>query len=486
VLLLASLALPVAPGRAAEPDLVSRGTELLEQGQLRGAEETLREAASLEPESAEVHFALGRLAIAAGRWGEALLELERARDLGLESAELFTELGVAYQEAGRFEDSLAVLEPAARLRPDDARVRVLLGRARLALGDADGAVTEFEAAGDDPPGFRQIALYNLGILRLRAGDRLAGRRWLVAAAALDPESVTGRRATALLAESPSTGGVAPPRRWSLSGSAGFLYDDNVTSAGADFSTGIGDAGMAFDVAGSYRLLDTPDLRLEAGYDFYQSVYFDLGDFNQQLHGIELDASREFGGIEAGISYRYSLSLLGEDFLLGLHELRPSINFSPRPGWLAVAWPRFRAKHHTDSRRNSIQGAIGTDHFFFLGDGGDYALLGMAFQSEDADGAEFDYLGFTARTGFRKPFRFLGGEFRAGIDYRFRLRDYTSATPSIGEKRHDRVHAARFHLARRLNEFTEVRLDYDLVGSNSNLPSIDYLQNAVTLSLGFAL
>ena len=49
-----------------------------------------------------------------------------------------------------------------------------------------------------------------------------------------------------------------------------------------------------------------------------------------------------------------------------------------------------------------------------------------------------------------------------------------------------MHAGRFRLGRKLTERTEIRLDYDLVASDSNLPSIDYLQNVVTLSFGFAL
>jgi tetratricopeptide (TPR) repeat protein len=489
MLLVSVAALLAGPARAADPTLLARGVELLEQGRLRAAEQTLREAADAEPECAEVHFALGRVLIATGRREQGLLALERARELGLESVELFAELGEAYLEDGRPDEALTVLEAlgaAAGPPPEHARVRLLLGQTRLALGDVDGAAAEFEAVGDDPPGLRQIALYNLGVVRLRTGEHRAAQRALLAAAALDRETVTGRRAAALLAESSADRLFDPPKRWSLSGSAGFLYDDNVTSSEADLSTGIGDAGMAFDVASSYRLLDRPTLRLEAGYDFYQSAYFDLGEFNQQIHGIDLDASRQFGEVEAGIDYRYNLSLLGNDFLLGLHEVRPRIALAPRPGWYSVAWPRFRAKHHEDSRRSSIQGALGTDQVIVLGDGGDYALLGSSLEIEDAQGAEFDYLGFAAWAGFRKPFRFLGGDYRAGIDYRFRLRDYTSDTPSIGEKRHDMVHAGRFRLARALNELTEIRVDYDLVDSNSNLSSIHYLQNVVSLSVGFRL
>jgi tetratricopeptide (TPR) repeat protein len=486
VLLTSLCTLTAGPAWADEPDLLSRGKQLLEQGRIQAAGETLYEAAIQEPRSGEVHFALGRVAAAAGQSDDALIEFERSRALGFATAELFTELGTAYQSAGRYEEALEALELAVELRPDDARVRLFLGLARLGLDDASGAAEEFERVGDYPAGFRQIALYNLGIAHLRGREQLAARRSLIAATRLDPESVTGRRAAALLAETRPTAVAAPSRRWDLSGSAGAFYDDNVTSSENDVSTNVGDGGVAFELAGAYRLLDSPSLRVETGYDFYQSAYFDLDDFNQQIHGVGIDASRSFGEADAGISYRYNLSLLGNDFLLGLHEVRSRLAFSPRPGWYAVAWPRFRAKHHEDSRRSSIQGAIGTDQFFFIGDGGTYALLGLSFETEDAEGAEFDYLGFSGRTGIRRPFKLLGGNYRAEIDYRFQLRNYTNVTPSIGSKRRDRVHAGRFRLVRNLTEEIEMHLDYDLVGSDSNLPSIDYLQNVVTLSIGFAL
>ena len=143
VLLTSLCALTAGSVWAAGPDLLSRGNQLLEQGRIQAAKETLREAASQDSRSGEVHFALGRVAIAGGQGDDALVEFERARALGFETAELFTELGTSYQSLGRHEEALEALELAAKLRPDDARVRLFLGLTRLGLDDAGGAANEF-------------------------------------------------------------------------------------------------------------------------------------------------------------------------------------------------------------------------------------------------------------------------------------------------------------------------------------------------------
>jgi Flp pilus assembly protein TadD len=457
---------------ATDQDALSRGRELLDRGRLLSAEKALQEAVSVAPESAEAHLLLGRVLDAQGDSDAARAELERA-----------AALGIAYYETDEIEPALTHLRRALEAQPDEARIRLYLGQAEFAAGHPEAAATEFQALADHPE-YGQTALYNLGMMRLHAGEADAASALLEEAALRDPESWTGRRAAALAVEIPEE---PQPRRWSMSGNLGFLYDDNVTTAEADLSTGLGDGAFAVDVSGSYRLLDSAALSLEAGYDFFQTAYFQLGDFNQQIHSLSLESSREFGEVEAGLGYRFSLSTLGGDLFLDIHEIRPSIGYSVTPWWYSVLTPRVHVKtFHEESSRDAVQGTLGLDNLLFLNGSRSYGIFSVRAETEDAKGDEFDYLGFAMRAGVRHPFSIAEGEYRFEFDYAFRLRDYENITPSIGTERDDRTHTARFRLARNLTRHTEVRLDYEYTDSDSNLPSIDYRQNVVGMSFALDL
>lgn len=479
------LCLVVPDASAADPDALARGLAFLEQGRPLSAERALQEAVRLDPDSPEPHRALGRALALRGLTEQAVVELERAHALGDDSPELHAALGNAYYELGRVADARRHLRQARDANPDDAGIALRLGLAELALGQPEAAAREFEAARGDLE-LAPLALYNLGIARLQNDEPTAAREALVEAAILAGDPVLARRARSMLHEIVPREQAAR-KRWSLSGSAGLLYDDNVTTSEADFSTGIGDGAAAFDLSADYRILDDPGLRLEVGYDFFQTVHFQLRDFDQQVHGFRLGTSREIGPGEAGLDYRFTLSTLGGERFLDIHELRPRFEFAPHPRWYVVAWPRFQARNFGfNPRRDALNGAAGMDHFFFLPDGRGYTFASISVEGEDASGPEFDFVGFQLRGGVRLPFSLLGGAYRAEGDYRFGLRDFTNPTPSIGTERADRVHAFRFRLVRTLTEWAELRVDYDHARSSSNLPSIDYRQNVVAGSFAFSL
>jgi Tfp pilus assembly protein PilF len=472
-----------AAGATGAPEALDRGRDLIERGRILSAEKALREAVREAPDSAEAHLLLGRVLAIRGDNAGAVTELQRAAELGASGPELDAALGVALYETGELDAARGYLGRALETEPDLVRARLYLGLAELAAGDTAAATAQFEQiASDTDPEYAQIAFYNLGMAYLEAQEPESARQALEQAGRIDPESAIGRRALSLAAEVPR------PRRWSVSGDLGFLYDDNVSAAQADLSSGEGDGAFAGELSGEYRLVDSAAFDLEAGYDFYQTAYFRLNDFNQQLHGFHLDASREIWGVDAGLGYRYTLSLLGGDRFLDIHEVRPSFGRALLTHWYAVLTPRLNVKKfHDDAPRNATGGGFTFDNFLFLDGFQSYGILGVGFDGDDAKGAEFDFLGLAARVGLRHPFvlNLLGeNHLRLELDYAFRLRDYRNITPSIGAKRHDKLHVARFRLARRISEHTEVRLDYEHTTSDSNLPSIDYGQNLVGMSFAF--
>ncbi len=72
-------------------------------------------------------------------------------------------------EAGRYAEAEAALEEATRVEPRSAEAHHLLGMARLAQGDADGAVRSLDTAVALEPG-RDGLWLSLGMARQQAGD----------------------------------------------------------------------------------------------------------------------------------------------------------------------------------------------------------------------------------------------------------------------------------------------------------------------------
>lgn len=477
------LAAGPAPGLAAS-DPLAEGLEQLARGRYREAESALREALRLDPDSAEAHFYLGQVLNRLDRPAEAAAELETARDAGLDRPGLHLSLGTTYFELDRHEDARRELELAVARNPESGEALLLLGLTELERGRTDAAAGHFERVVEVDPELAQLALYNLGAARSRQGDAAGARAALRRAVDVDPTSTTAGYARTLLDRVQRAPGG--PRRWSLSGSVGLLYDDNVTAREVDSTTGDGDGGASAELAATYRLGDEAPYALELGYDLFQTVYFDASDFNLQVHSLSATGSRSLETVEAKLGYRYTLSTLGGDRFLDIHEVRPSVELALSPRWYAIAGPRFQVKRFdTAPRRDARQAAFGALSFFFFNENRAYALGGLRFESENADGSEFDYDGLVLETGLHVPFGLRGRPYEIDLGYRHRRRDYDHVTPSIGERRDDRIHTFRARLTRDLGESFELRLELEYTDSESNLPAADYIQRTAGLSFAFS-
>jgi cytochrome c-type biogenesis protein CcmH/NrfG len=447
----------------------------------------LEAAARAAPDSAPAQLVLGRALLRRERAEEAAVALERARalDPALPGVDLL--LGRAYRAADEPLEARAALQRAVERTPDDAEVWMVLGLTALDLNDVPTARHAFDTAGSLDPELTQLAEYNRAVAEIQEGDLRAAEATLEQTIELDPESVEARHARLLLERVRTRLDAIPePKRWRLWGNMGLLYDDNVSTRAADVSSGVGDGAGLVELSGAYRLFDRGSTELEVGYDFYQTAYFDLSDFNLQIHGFSIDGTHPVGPGDLSLGYRYNLSTLGGDRFLDIHDARLGYGLSITPSIYSTLTPRFLAKNFEDDERDALQGAILWDTFIFFGEGGTYLWIGARPELEDADAPEFDYRGVSGIARLRAPFGTPLGEALLDLSYRFQLRDYENVTPSLGEKRDDRLHVARARLGHTIAKNVWLRLEYEYTRSDSNLPSVDYRQNIVALTATFSL
>src|SRR5919112_5392061 len=125
-------------------------------------------------------------------------EITLAQYAGLKRAELYAIAREAYRLmcGGRVEEALTIYRGLAAADPYDSVFRCHLAAALLRTGDAEGALTEFDAAlrlnvanGD--------ALSGRGEARLRLGQFSDAVKDLTAAVALDPNATRSSTARAL-------------------------------------------------------------------------------------------------------------------------------------------------------------------------------------------------------------------------------------------------------------------------------------------------
>jgi tetratricopeptide (TPR) repeat protein len=109
-----------------------------------------------------------RIAMAAGRFGEAIRGLRRASAAEPDDATILVELGEAHLLAGQPGEALNPLRRAITLDPRSANARLRLGMALGALGNPDGAGSEYEQAAVLQPSLAE-AHYQLGLLHENFG-----------------------------------------------------------------------------------------------------------------------------------------------------------------------------------------------------------------------------------------------------------------------------------------------------------------------------
>ena len=122
-------------------------------------------------------------------------------------------------------------------------------------------------------------------------------------------------------------------------------------------------------------------------------------------------------------------------------------------------------------------------FLFFMENKAYAYLSYGLDLDDTEDPEFDYLGHSALAAVRMPVPF---NINANLSYNYNYKNYKSVTASIGEQRFDAKHTIQFGLSRYVLDALEVKIDITRVMSNSNLSSVDFVQNIFLLGFTYKM
>lgn len=123
--------------------LVTRGNELLRQGQFAEAAKVYEEAKRLTPEDEDVHYNLGIAFARMGRQEEAVASYRRALELFPQYAEAHNNLGILLHRMGKLDEAFEHFRAAIKAVPDYASAYNNLGNALRQRGLAAEATDAF-------------------------------------------------------------------------------------------------------------------------------------------------------------------------------------------------------------------------------------------------------------------------------------------------------------------------------------------------------
>ncbi len=268
---------------------------------------------------------------------------------------------------------------------------------------------------------------------------------------------------------------------------GGEYDNNITIDDTDSNSAQGDAKLRFRARVGLDVYDQNDTSLTARYSFFQSLHDDLTDFDLQIHGFSVRGKTKAGRANLGTTYRYdSISLAGSKFQ-DVHTIRPDIGLLIAKKTYLTAYYEYRTQNFDDpllQERNADRHSLSSKVYFLLGNGRNITA-GYTVSRHKAQNDTFTFWGHTADTSLKLPLDSseLPNVFR--LRYRYRQRDFSAETPSIGAVRQDKRHTVRAIFEVPLGSSLEARAEYRYVNSDSNLAVVDFESHTVRGSIGWS-
>jgi tetratricopeptide (TPR) repeat protein len=462
--------------------LYSQGLVQFHAGHLQEALSRFDEAVAADPSDMYARFYRGITRARLNNSSGAIADLRAvAESHAVKQAPL--ELGVVLVQAGQFEEAIPWLEEAQNVPTLDARASLFLGIAQLRVGRSVAARHNFDRAEEKDTTLRLPARYYRGIAAYQEGKFSDAERDFGYVAAYDPQSDMGRQATTFLQRIRS----GEYSQWEAYGVFGMQYDSNVVlipSAGgaADAAkdalqiSNQADGRGVITVGGVYTPWQTEDAEVSVGYEFYQSLYFNLTEFNLQDHRPSVQGVMNLGIVQLGLLGRYDYYLINSE--------QSFLEETSALPWVAIneydvarteifyrnRWREYKNK--TYQTRDALNNEAGFRQLYTFGVPERYVAVGYRYDHESpthASGDPFGYDGNEVDAGGGWSFPWgISAEFL----YSYRHEDY--AAQSDGRKDNENVVLVTFY--KPINEYLAVTTGYLGDFNNSNQKPFEYTRN----------
>jgi Flp pilus assembly protein TadD len=470
--------------------LQARAARLASEGQCAEALPILREARTLQPDSADSALLEGKCLFQASRYAEAVAPLADAARLDPDSGEAALLLGMARYHTGDVAGASAALERAERQLPD--RPEVPLYRGLLLLeGDPAAAASRFESAAGRGGTLEPAATYYAGVARADAGQREEAERLLRRVQELAPGSIWAQRADEAL-RTPAT--VYRLRRWAVL-YLGIDYDSNVVLRGDNVSlpadvSNQGDGLVWWGIEAGHELFRRDGWGGGVLGNYYGNAHFSESDFDQHWLGASFWVDRTLG--------EHSLLRIQPEFGQGFYDYDDYVRFygvlvellhdwgDPGQGTFYTRYDynnyqyRIPGDPALASTRNRDGHSVraGYDHFYAI-DKDTAVRGGPFFLYYAAEGAEYDHWGVGGWAGVERklPWK-LTLDVLGSVAYVPYANPSTFQVPPTSDDREDVISLVQVALSRPIFERTTLTARYRYQDNHSNTDVFDYDRHVV--------
>jgi len=257
---------------------------------------------------------------------------------------------------------------------------------------------------------------------------------------------------------------------------GAEYDSNVSVEEVDAATSESDYALTLDLGLGMKQQLSQNTELGLSYDFSQSNYKEFSEVDRQTHLLGTDLALDFDKVDSNLSLFYVHSRLDGEEFLELYRVSPALS-----GFISKKWYMRGAYVYSDKsieqrpERDADTHAGEADLYFFRRGLRSYFNLGYRFKDEDAVADRLDYVSHSLKLRYIHRIEFLSRMTKLELAWRYEDRDYSSITPSIGEKRDDERHRWRVDYEIPVWKGGSMQFYYSYADYNSNYEPVDYTQ-----------
>ena len=469
------------------------------KGEYLNALDHFRTTVAATPQNANAQFYLGLTLNRLGEFAEAIPALETALQLDPTMQPVHYNLGLAYFQASRYEDALKQLRLAEQFDPKNAAVQFYQGYAYYQLQRYEQVPPSMDRALALDPSLKQVVPYYRGLAFYELGRDSDAEDALKTAIALDPTSIMGRNAERYLDVIKQRAGER--REFQVQGTVGFQFDDNVILEPNDLEiSNQADGRAVITVDGKWLPLRTPQWQLGVEYQFFQSLHFDLNDFDIQNHTIGLSSRYALHPVTLNLTTNYSYTLRDNNSFAGIFAVEPSATIPQAPHLFAVVSLRYRLEDFFEDLPAGQDPAIrdrdgwnirgGFQQYLTFNQKRSYLRLSYYFDSSRHDGTDWEYDGHELGLALVTP---LWAGITLNVDGTYNRRDYlhrhsfdTDPLAVLNgtdrRTRKDDRFTGAVMLSRPLGSYLTLSAGYAHISNGSNLAFFDYRRNIVTLAL----
>lgn len=469
----------------------TQGVTYYNQGEYKKAFLYFKGAAKENPEDGLTFYYIGLSALKLKKPKRAIKAFIRAKNLNPNIKSLYYNLGKAYTETTQYKKGIRSFKEALRRDPNNAMAYFYLAYLYVETKNYEASLPYLRAAMDRDPSLSQVSLFYMGFSFYKMGEREKAKITFQRCIQLAPETNIAEVARDYLKVIRK---AVKKKKWSLYSSLSLQYDSNVIleSKEEDTASKISDEDdfrFVFYLNGEYRPITNDKLTAGIDYEFYQSLHFDLSEYNLHHHagGPFLEYKYKIVGHPSSVKgfYNFGIDFLGGDHYLNKHSAGLIWSISYGEGFATKVGYTLRYKdfyfNYTDSEdnRDGLNHSISITQYYLFPNKKNIIYAGYSFDKDVTDGDNWEYAGHKFKVGFITP---LISDITLNIEAKAYFKRFDNVDTNFEKRRKDDQYTFGISLEKKITKY--LRLSFKYLGriNNSNINFFEYERNIISLGI----